>query len=416
MKKRLKALICATLLMCFTTACGDKAEFEPLEDVVAGENAIVSVETSEITSDTQNDELTIITGEQQENPVVRIVTAGDNLIHSSIYNQAAARADYQGYDFEYAYQYVEDLFCGDINILNQETLICNDIYPPSDYPLFNSPVALGDHMMDLGVNVFSISNNHTLDRGTEGLEASLDYWDSRKDKALAYGAYRNEEDMNNIRTMEVNGITFSFVAFTQYTNGLSLPEDSELEIIYTSERELMQEQIEKADEISDCVIVSVHWGTEDTHEVDDERRKLAQDFADWGANIIIGNHPHTVQSMEYLDNPEGGQSFVFYSLGNFISAQSDNFNMVEIAADFNVEKDLVTGEIIIDDVKAIPLINHYDAGYSNIRVYPYSMYSEELAAGHGIHTVSSGYAHDFSMAVIDYIISENVPEQFLKIK
>ena len=172
----------------------------------------------------------------------------------------------------------------------------------------------------------------------------------------------------------------------------------------------------KAADIADCVIVSVHWGNEDSFDVDDERKALAQDFADWGANIIIGNHPHVIQSMEYLDNSMGGQSFVFYSLGNFISAQSDNFNMVELLADFNVTKDLVTGEIIVDDVKAVPLVNHYDTSYSNIRVYPYSMYTEELASGHGIHTVSSGYAHDFSMSVIDGIISDNVPEQFLTIK
>jgi poly-gamma-glutamate synthesis protein (capsule biosynthesis protein) len=410
-------------VLCFFTSCETVEDNSEAIQAAAGENAVVSGEESDVSMTAENtqlpqddDDIYIITGEQQENPVVRIVAAGDNLIHSSIYNQASARANYQGYDFEYAYQYVQDLFCGDLNIINQETLICNDEYEPSDYPYFNSPVALGDYMMDIGVNVFSIANNHMLDKGEDGLRASLDYWDSRSDRALMYGAYRNEEDMNNIRTLEVNGIKFAFVAFTEYTNGLSLPSDSELKIIYTSETELMKQQIQKAADIADCVIVSVHWGVEDTFEVDDSRKQLARDFVDWGANIIIGNHPHVIQSMEYIDNPSGGKSFVFYSLGNFISAQSDNFNMVELLADFNVTKDLITGEIIIDDIKAIPLINHYDYAYSNIRVYPYSMYTEELASGHGIHSVSSGYAHDFSMSVIDSILSENVPEQFLKIK
>lgn len=406
-------LVPAMAALCFFTSC-ESIDNNPSSaiEVIAGQTS----QTDSTQPPENNDEINIITGEQKENPVVRIVATGDNLIHSSIYNQAAARADYKGYDFSYAYQYVKDMFQGDLNIMNQETLICNDIYPPSDYPMFNSPVALGDYMMDIGINVFSISNNHVLDKGEEGLSASLDYWDSRSDRALMYGAYRNEEDMNNIRTLDVNGIKFAFVAFTQYTNGLSLPADSELKIIYTSERDVMQEQIEKAADIADCVIVSVHWGNEDSFDVDDERKALAQDFADWGANVIIGNHPHVIQSMEYLDNSMGGQSFVFYSLGNFISAQSDNFNMVELLADFNVTKDLVTGEIIVDDVKAVPLVNHYDTSYSNIRVYPYSMYTEELASGHGIHTVSSGYAHDFSMSVIDGIISDNVPEQFLTIK
>lgn len=391
------------IVVCLFSSCEKIDNEGSTADAFAGNNSDIE------------DEIAIITDEEIQNPTVRIVAAGDNLIHSSIYNQARARAEYQGYDFSYAYQYVKDLFKGDLNILNQETLICNDIYEPSDYPQFNSPVALGDYMMDIGVNVFSISNNHMFDKGEEGLKAALDYWDSRADRALVYGAYRNNEDMNNIRTLEVNGIKFAFVAFTQYTNGLSLPAGSELRMIYTSETEIMKQQIQKAAKIADCVIVSVHWGDEDSSVVDDERKFLAKEFADWGANIIIGTHPHVIQSMEYIDNSMGGKSFVFYSLGNFISAQSDNFNMVELLADFNVTKDLVTGEIIIDDIKAIPLINHYDYGYSNIRVYPYSMYTEELALGHGIHSVSSGYAHQFSMQVIDDIISENIPEQFLKL-
>ena len=421
MKLKLKTFIALLSALFLFTACETVEDNSKVIQAGAGENAIVS-EESTVSAETDlqlpqdNNDVYVITGEQQENPTARIVATGDNLIHSSVYNQAAARANYQGYDFEYAYQYVKDLFCGDLNIMNQETLICNDEYPPSDYPCFNSPVALGDYMMDIGINVFSISNNHVLDKGEDGLRACLDYWDSRSDRALMYGAYRNEADMDNIRTLEINGIKFAFVAFTEYTNGLSLPQGSEFKIIYTSETDVMKEQIEKASEIADCVIVSVHWGQEDSFEVDDSRKQLARDFVDWGANIIIGNHPHVIQSMEYIDNPSGGQSFVFYSLGNFISAQSDNFNMVELVADFNVTKDLVTGEIIIDDVKAIPLINHYDYSYSNIRVYPYSMYTEELAAGHGIHYVSSGYAHDFSMDIIDNILSENIPEQFLKIK
>lgn len=401
------------MAVCLFTSC------EPVDNsavnVMVGESSTAMQQTEAVLA-YEDTELSIITGEQAANPVVRIVATGDNLIHSSIYNQAAARADYKGYDFEYAYQYVSPLFEGDLNIMNQETLICNDIYPPSDYPQFNSPVALGDHMMDCGINVFSIANNHMIDKGAEGLSASLDYWESRSDRALVYGAYRNKADMDNIRTLEINGITFAFVAFTEYTNGLSLPADSELEMVYTSEEEVMKNQIEKAANIADCVIVSVHWGNEDIFEVDDGRRNLARNFVSWGANVVIGNHPHVIQSMEYIENPCGGQSFVFYSLGNLISAQSDNFNMVEMIADFNVTKNLVTGEIIIDDIKAIPLVNHYDAGYSNIRVYPYSMYTEELASGHGIHTVSSGYAHDFSMSLIDKIISENIPKQFLKIR
>lgn len=381
----------------------------------------VDVPVSDITTVppvTTQTEIVTTEPEPIQNPVVNITVEGDNLIHSSIYNQAHARADYDGYDFSYPYENVEKLFTGDLNIMNQETLICNDEFEPADYPQFNSPVALGDHMIDIGINAFSMCNNHTLDMGTDGLSACLDYWERKNQEngVITYGAYRNEEDLYDIRTTEINGITFSFVAFTEYTNGLSLPEDSPLQIVYTSETEKMQDLIQRADELSDVVVVSVHWGQEDVHEVDEERRELAQNFADWGANLIVGTHSHTVQSMEYLTNKYGDQAFVFYSLGNFISAQSDNFNMVGLVGDLNITKDLQSGSIIIDNIKARPVITHYDDNYSNIRVYPYFEYNDDLASSHGIHWANSGNYHDFSMEVIDQILTDNVPQEFLYLK
>jgi poly-gamma-glutamate synthesis protein (capsule biosynthesis protein) len=390
--------------------CADTQETsEPVANLeVTSQDADVT-ETAEVLEDIQTTET-----EPIENPTVNITVEGDNLIHSSIYNQANARANYNGYDFTYAYEHVAQLFTGDLNIMNQETLICNDEYPPADYPCFNSPVALGDHMIDLGINVFSMANNHMLDMGSDGLSACLDYWDSKESEGiLHYGAYRDVDDMQNIVTTEVNGITFAFVAFTQYTNGLTLPESSPLQIIYTSETEKMQSQIELADELADVVVVSVHWGEEDTHVVDDERRQLAQQFADWGANLIIGTHSHTIQSMEYLTNKYGDQAFVFYSLGNFISAQSDNFNMVGMVGDLDITKDLDTGSITIDNIKARPTITHYGSNYSDVTVYPYFEYNDELASQHGIHTVASGNYHEFSMEWIDSVLEENIPEEFL---
>jgi poly-gamma-glutamate synthesis protein (capsule biosynthesis protein) len=369
---------------------------------------------SETESQTATETVTTEESMPEENPVVNITVEGDNLIHESIYSQANARANGDGYDFTYAYENVAKLFTGDLNIMNQETLICNDEFEPSTYPCFNSPTALGNHMIDLGINVFSMCNNHMLDKGEAGLSACLDYWESKESEGiLHYGAYRDVDDMQNIVTTEVNGITFAFVAFTQSTNGLSLPSDSPLQIVYTSETEKMQSQIELADELADVVVVSVHWGEEGTHVVDDARRELAQQFADWGANLIIGTHSHTVQSMEYLTNKYGDKAFVFYSLGNFISAQSDNYNLVGLVGDLNITKDLLTNRITIEDVKAKPVITHYGSGYSNVTVYPYFEYNDDLASQHGIHTITNGTYHEFSMEWIDNVLAENVPNEFL---
>ena len=373
----------------------------------AGCNSIDSSSTSLTSSTTETTTVTTTPPPPPEpDPVARVVAVGDNLIHSSLYKQAKARATDGTYDFAYAYQYVKDLIePADLAILNQETPICNDLFEPSTYPLFNSPTQLGDEMIDIGFNVVSHCNNHILDKGEKGMLATLDYWESRN--ITTYGAYRNDEDLNNIRVENVNGISFAFVGFMEHTNGLRLPEDSEARLIYTSDRENMERLVRTAGYYADVVVVSVHWGVETLNQVNDSQKNLAKDFVDWGADLIIGTQPHTVQTMEYLDKPDGGKAFVAYSLGNFISAQARNLQMVGALIDLNVRKELATGNIIIEDIKAIPIITHYEANYANIRNYPYSLYTTELANSHGVRV--NGW---FDMDFINKLVDENIPEEF----
>ena len=346
----------------------------------------------------------------KEDPVVRVVAVGDNLIHSSIYNQAKARSKDGGYDFSYAYQHVEKLVSpADIAVLNQETPIANNLFPPSTYPLFNSPTQLGDQMLKMGFNVVSHCNNHILDKGEKGMLATLDYWNSKN--TLVYGAYRNQQEMDNIPIKEVDGIKFSFVGFMEHTNGLKLPEGSQAKLVYTSDFENMKNMIEKANKVSDVVVVSVHWGTEISNTITQGQKDLAKLLVNWGADVIIGTQPHTIQSMEYLEKPDGGEAFVFYSLGNFISAQDRNLALVGILADFNVTKSLETNKVSITDVKAIPVITHYGPSFSNVTAYPYDEYNEDLAKAHGVRAKA-----EFSMTYIDKLLTDNIPPQFLYLK
>ncbi|MBQ9956119.1 MAG: CapA family protein, partial [Ruminococcus sp.] len=324
-----------------------------------------------------------------EDKVIHVVAVGDNLVQTAVYRNAQRHATDGTYDFLPLYENVRDIIeSGDISIINQETLIANGEYEVSGSNFnFNSPVELGDDMIDLGFNVFTLANNHLMDKGTGGLEATLDYWDARVElhDIVVCGAYRNEYDMNNIRTMTVDGVTFAFLSYTEHLNGYSIPSDSELRVVRTSETDVMQEQIERAEEIADVVIVSAHWGVEDTHTVSEDRKLLARDMVEWGADVIIGHHPHTAETMEFITRTDGTKGFVYYSLGNFISAQTDNFNLVGEIADFDVVIDGETNEVTLENVGAIPVINHYDDGsFSNMRLYPYNMYTSELADGHGV--------------------------------
>lgn len=355
-----------------------------------------------------------------EDKVIHVVAVGDNLVQTAVYRNAQRHATDGTYDFLPLYENVRDIIeSGDISIINQETLIANGEYEVSGSNFnFNSPVELGDDMIDLGFNVFTLANNHLMDKGTGGLEATLDYWDARVElhDIVVCGAYRNEYDMNNIRAMTVDGVTFAFLSYTEHLNGYSIPSDSELRVVRTSETDVMQEQIERAEEIADVVIVSAHWGVEDTHTVSEDRKLLARDMVEWGADVIIGHHPHTAETMEFITRTDGTKGFVYYSLGNFISAQTDNFNLVGEIADFDVVIDGETNEVTLENVGAIPVINHYDDGsFSNMRLYPYNMYTSELADGHGVPYAPLGTAKNFGMDVVDSIINANIPAEFRKL-
>ncbi|MDE6003863.1 MAG: CapA family protein [Oscillospiraceae bacterium] len=350
---------------------------------------------------------------------VNFVAVGDDLVHSYVYSTAKEQASddtKKDYDFHYCYENIADRIANaDLAFVNQETLICNGKYDISGTNLnFNSPVELGDDLIDIGFDIINIANNHMLDKTADGLEACLDYWSDQQfehDNLVVMGAYYNEEDMQDYRIIKVKGLKFGFLGYTEHTNGYSLPESSDLQIVYTDNEELIKQQIQELSEQVDCVIVSAHWGIEDSHEVTDEVKALAQNMINWGADVIIGTGSHTLETMEYLTREDGSKGFVFYSLGNFISAQTDNFNMVGGMGMFDICRD-TEGVITIENIKLTPLITHYDSGLTNVRVYPYDLYTDELIEKHYVPYSSGGSYKSWNREVIDTIIQENVPKQY----
>lgn len=347
------------------------------------------------------------TTEQQELiSRVSFVAVGDNLIHKPIYNQAAARTS-NGYDFSYAYENFADIISQpDVAILNQETIISTE-HNVSTYPMFNSPVEVGDEMLEIGFDVFNIATNHSIDCGEKGLISAINFWKSKK--AITCGAYLNREDYNNIPMHEVNGVKIAYVGFTESTNGLSLPEDSEVMLIRAKDETLLQTRIMDAKEIADIVIVSAHWGNEYTHEPTQDQRNLAQKLASWGADVIIGTHPHVIQPVEYINNADGSRTLVAYSLGNFISAQNRGPRMLGGVLNFEMVVNNATGHVSIENVKFSGVVTHYGYSYSNLRIYPLADYTEELASKHGVLSKTS----DFSLQYLYDIVNKVIDKQFL---
>ena len=340
-------------------------------------------------------------------PSVQFTASGDNLIHGSIYLQAQRRTSDGSYDFGPLYENVSYFYAQqDLNFINQETLVSDEL-EPSHYPLFCSPGDVARACYDVGFRMFGTSNNHIYDKGAEGIESTLRFWESMPEDVLTSGLWKNGEE-SEIPLYEKDGITFALLAYTQYTNGIPTPQNSPAHVILTSETELIEQQITKANELADVVLVSVHWGNEDSHAVTDGQRALAQQMADWGADLIIGTHPHVLQSAQWLERQDGGRSFVAYSLGNFVSAQSKPDQLIGAVFSCTFQKN-ADGETELLNPCFYPTVTHYGAGYSNITVYFLQDYSEELAQAHGVR---SDYPY-FNQEYIQQVISDNLPQEYL---
>ncbi|MDO4541420.1 MAG: CapA family protein [Bacillota bacterium] len=382
--------ILAILLMIFVlikvvNAVSDSLGLEPREDVVRIEDGETAAKEEEFVS-------------------VSFMATGDNLIHNTIYQQAAARADGDGYDFSYAYNDIAPIIQdADLVFVNQETPVATSVFEPSNYPLFNTPEESVTALRDAGFNLFNLASNHTLDKGVKGMEATIDFMDTVPN-STNFGLYRNYTDEHTPRLVEVNGTVFSFIGITEMTNGMSLPVDTEMDIVYTDQTDKIAAMIDEAEAQSDVVVLSVHWGDENILAADQRQKDMAVEYADMGADLIIGHHPHVLQEIETITTADGREVPVVYSLGNFISAMSNKPNHIGGFFGCTITRNTADDSITIDDLSFTPIVNYFSSGYQNMRVVPFSQYTDEMAASHGL-----GISRDY----VNEILAETVGTDIL---
>lgn len=336
-----------------------------------------------------------------------MIAVGDNLIHKNIYEQAQARTSDGSYDFLPVYENVSSLIAAaDIAVINQETMMAES-YPVSTYPTFNTPTVMASQLSQLGFDVLTIANNHMLDKESFGLIETLDLINSTEGLTSA-GAFHSKDEYTQIKTVTVNDISFAFLAFTEHTNGITIPEEKESFVVYLNELDDVKTQVEYAETIADVVVVSMHAGTEGSNKVNDVQRNFAQKVVNWGADIVIGTHPHTLQPVEYVTNTEGKEVPVMYSLGNFVSAQSERHLLVGGMANVTFTKNHVTGEVTVSKPQLDIAVTHYGAGYSGVKIYRLADYTSQLAGAHAKSNMSLDYIYDHIRSVIgdEYLIDE----------
>ena len=349
--------------------------------------------------------------EPEPQPVVETVrfsATGDNLIHSKIYQQAAARAvGDAAYSFDYCYANLVPFYSDfDVNWINQETL-CTDELAPSTYPCFSTPGDCARALYRAGFRVFSLSNNHTYDKGASGIAATLRFWASMPADVVTTGLWRGEADYGTIPLHTVNGVTIAYLSYTEHTNGIPRSSAMEANVLYTSQTDVIEQQVRQAAQLADFVVVGVHWGVEDSHTITGAQRTLAQQLADWGADVIVGTHPHVLQNAGWLTAEDGRRVFAAYSLGNFLSTQSKKDQLIGAVLTLRLQKTTSPNgavQLEVLDPQLHPTVTHYGAGKSDVRTYLYRDYTPELAAAHGVRANDSDFSYDYIRAVAQQYI------------
>lgn len=305
-----------------------------------------------------NDQVRVVDHEDR----LSLIMAGDVLIHSAVYADAYENGEY---DFSSMFSSVAPLIEPyDLAFYNQETIIGGKALGLSSYPRFNSPEEVADTLVDIGFNMVSVANNHTLDRGEEAIRFSQEYWNHKG--VVVAGSSMSLEDRQSIPIYSKNNIRYALLAYTTTTNGLHAPSGKEY-LVHTYDYEIVKQDIEKVRGQVDLLIVSMHWGTEYTFEPTVSQKEIASELASLGVDIVIGHHPHVIQPITFIDN-----TLVVYSLGNFISGQIGLSKTIGMLVSLDVVKKYRGSEsyLMLDNVSS-SLIYTYSLNNQNYQVIPF---------------------------------------------
>ncbi len=270
-------------------------------------------------------------GFSKEDREVSFAVFGDNLIHGPVYRYGLDR----GGNFDFLFQGVADIISDrDVAAIGQETPLTENPSRYSDYPRFGTPLGVGQAIVDAGFDVVACATNHALDQGIDGINTTKGFFTSHDVVCLGI----QEEGQMGREPYEVlvrKGIRFAMLDYTYGTNGIRIPEGNP-HMVHLLEEDKVREDIKKARAETDFVMVFVHWGTEGSDEIDSSQREWAQIFLEEKVDVVFGSHPHAIQPYEVLKGKEGHEMLVYYSIGDFVSAQPEKESVRGGMADLTV--------------------------------------------------------------------------------
>lgn len=329
---------------------------------------------------------------------VTLTAVGDIIAHETILNLAETD---DGYDFTSLFALLKnDISSVDLAIANVETPLGGGPY--TGYPNFNTPDEMGLAVIDAGFDVALQASNHSMDAGTDGIRHSIGFWKNHANQILMVGMHDSQEEADQIPLITVNGITFAILNYTYGLNGYELPNEEDYLVTLMNDWtwDYIREQVERASQQADFVIVCPHWGEENqVGTPNDFQREWAQMFTEAGADLILGTHPHVIQDIEWITADNGNKALCYYSLGNFVSNQQYTDLVLGGMAYLVIEQDEQGTHINEESAKVIPVVTHNDKTDDLVVIQTYYLadYTQDLA---DVHDTYLSFDEDFSLETL----------------
>lgn len=308
------------------SAPGETAEEEQTEmsdaqatlDGAATPDGILDVETTSGENANQSDDAATVDEKANANDTkdaggTTIILTGDVLFA----NAFKAAYDAGGIERVVSPELLEQLKAADILMVNNEFPFSDRGEPMADKQFtFRCSPSYAKALNEMGVDIVSLANNHTLDYGRAALSDTFNALDGA---GILYGGAGDSVDRaKEVQVVEVNGKKYGFIAVSRVVPSADWKIESATPGLFTCyDAAALIEVIKEAKQTCDFVTVFPHWGTEYSEQPNPVQRELAKQCMDAGADLIVGAHTHCLEGIGYIDGKP-----VFYSLGNFIFGQN----------------------------------------------------------------------------------------------
>ncbi len=258
------------------------------------------------------------------------------------------------YDFTHMFEKITKFVNrSDISVGTLETnFISSSDY--SEIGKYNSPIEFLQAVKKSGINMISVAHNHSLDYKEEGLEETIS---KIQEAGMDITGNKNENEETNFTGIikEVKGIKVAVLGYTYgLSNSADLSEEEKSKVNLYSEERVM-EDLKYAKENSNYILVIMHWGEVNDSSISSWQKQVKDFLVENGADAILGSHPSVIEPMEILQNADGKNVLVAYSLGNYISSLKYENADVELILNIEITKEADSDKAELKKVDYTPI-------------------------------------------------------------